>query len=197
MGASGLAHGRIDAATITVALANSFVIAVYSVIDGQGARISGPAAPFAFAYNAWADALTALAYGPVVVFLRGRTVAHRIRQRLAARARRRACGLCRLRHRDLGHDPGADRRRRCFARNLCRVRRADRRRALGEPFRMQRAWSPRLSSWRASSCLTLGLKPEGVTIGTRILSWRACPLKIDLAARAWRIEHGREGLATR
>ena len=72
MGASGLAHGRIDSATIAVAVANSIVIAIYSVIDGEGARIAGPAAPFAFAYNAWADALTALAYGPVVVFLRGR-----------------------------------------------------------------------------------------------------------------------------
>ena len=35
MGASGLAHGRIDAPTIAIALANSLVIAVYSVIDGQ------------------------------------------------------------------------------------------------------------------------------------------------------------------
>ena len=72
MGVSGLVHGRIDPSTLTVALANSFVIAVYSVIDGQGARISGPDARFAFAYNAWGDALTALAYAPVVVFLRGR-----------------------------------------------------------------------------------------------------------------------------
>ena len=53
MGASGLAHGRVDAATIAVALANSLVIAVYSVIDGQGAGISGPSAFSAFAYNAW------------------------------------------------------------------------------------------------------------------------------------------------
>ncbi len=60
MGASGLAHGRVDAATIAVALANSLVIAVYSVIDGQGGRISGPSAFLAFAYNAWADALTAI-----------------------------------------------------------------------------------------------------------------------------------------
>jgi drug/metabolite transporter (DMT)-like permease len=72
MGASGLAHGRVDAATIAVALANSFVIAVYSVIDGQGGRIAGPSAFSAFAYNAWADALTAIAYAPIVVFLRGR-----------------------------------------------------------------------------------------------------------------------------
>ena len=74
MGASGLAHGRIDAATLAAALANSVVIAVYSVIDGQGGRISGPGALFAFAYNAWADALTALAYAPIVLLLRGRSV---------------------------------------------------------------------------------------------------------------------------
>jgi drug/metabolite transporter (DMT)-like permease len=72
MGASGLAHGRIDSATMAVAVANSLVIAVYSVIDGEGARVAGPGAPFAFAYNAWADALTALAYAPVVMCLRGR-----------------------------------------------------------------------------------------------------------------------------
>jgi drug/metabolite transporter (DMT)-like permease len=72
MGASGLAHGRIDRPTVIVALANSAVIAVYSVIDGQGARLSGPGAAFAFAYNSWADALTALAYLPIVLWLRGR-----------------------------------------------------------------------------------------------------------------------------
>jgi drug/metabolite transporter (DMT)-like permease len=72
MGASGLAHGRIDRPTVIVALANSVIIAVYSVIDGQGARLSGPGAAFAFAYNSWADALTALAYLPIVLWLRGR-----------------------------------------------------------------------------------------------------------------------------
>jgi drug/metabolite transporter (DMT)-like permease len=72
MGASGLAHGRIDRQTILVALANSAVIAVYSVIDGQGARLSGPGAAFAFAYNSWADALTAFAYLPIILWLRGR-----------------------------------------------------------------------------------------------------------------------------
>ena len=72
MGASGLAHGRIDRPTLLVALANSAVIAVYSVIDGQGARLSGSGAAFAFAYNSWADALTALAYLPIILRLRGR-----------------------------------------------------------------------------------------------------------------------------
>ena len=72
MGASGLAHGRINRPTMIVALANSVVIATYSVIDGQGARLSGTGAAFAFAYNSWADALTALAYLPIILFLRGR-----------------------------------------------------------------------------------------------------------------------------
>ena len=74
MGASGFAHGRINRPTILVALANSAVIAIYSVIDGQGARISGAGSAFAFAYNSWADALTALSYLPIILFLRGRAV---------------------------------------------------------------------------------------------------------------------------
>ncbi|MBV8796925.1 MAG: EamA family transporter [Hyphomicrobiales bacterium] len=74
MGASGLAHGRIDRPTVIVAVANSAVIAIYSVIDGQGARVSGSGAAFAFAYNSWADALTAFAYLPIIVCLRGRAV---------------------------------------------------------------------------------------------------------------------------
>ena len=74
MGASGFAHGRINRPTILVALANSAVIAIYSVIDGQGARLSGAGAPFAFAYNSWADALTGLSYLPIILFLRGRAV---------------------------------------------------------------------------------------------------------------------------
>jgi drug/metabolite transporter (DMT)-like permease len=75
MGASGLAHGRIDRPTVMIALANSVVIAAYSVIDGQGARLAGSGAAFAFAYNSWADALTALAYLPLLFCLRGRAFA--------------------------------------------------------------------------------------------------------------------------
>jgi drug/metabolite transporter (DMT)-like permease len=73
MGASGFAHGRINRPTIIVALINSAVIAIYSVIDGQGARLSGAGSAFAFASNSWADALTALAYLPIILFLRGRS----------------------------------------------------------------------------------------------------------------------------
>ncbi len=72
MGVSGLAHGRIDRSTLLVALANSAVIAIYSVIDGAGARLAGPDAAHAFAYNAWSDALTAALYLPLVMALRGK-----------------------------------------------------------------------------------------------------------------------------
>ncbi|RBP17190.1 EamA-like transporter family protein [Roseiarcus fermentans] len=72
MGLSGLAERRIDRATLVVALANSLIIAVYSVLDGEGARLAGPDAAHAFAYNAWSDALTAALYLPVVMAMRGR-----------------------------------------------------------------------------------------------------------------------------
>ena len=74
MGGSGLAQGRIDAPTVRYALVNAGVIAIYSVIDGAGARASGPTSAHAFAYNAWADALTAALYAPMLVGWRGRGV---------------------------------------------------------------------------------------------------------------------------
>ncbi len=72
MGASGLAHGRIDRVTPVVALFNSVVIATYTVVDGEGARLSGPGAAHAIAYNAWSVSLTAALYLPVVMGLRGK-----------------------------------------------------------------------------------------------------------------------------
>jgi drug/metabolite transporter (DMT)-like permease len=74
LGLSALAHGRIDRLSIVVALLNSVTIAIYSVIDGEGARVAGPDAAHAFAYNAWADGLTAAFYLPVVLALRGKEV---------------------------------------------------------------------------------------------------------------------------
>ena len=74
MGFSGLAQGRIDRVALVVALFNSVVVATYSVIDGEGARLAGPDAAHAFAYNAWSDGLTAVLYLPVVLALRGKVV---------------------------------------------------------------------------------------------------------------------------
>jgi drug/metabolite transporter (DMT)-like permease len=85
MGLNGLAHGRVDRATLAVALANSAVIATYSVVDGEGARLAGPTAAHAFAYNAWADALTAALQLPLLIALRGVGVAREL-PRAPARA---------------------------------------------------------------------------------------------------------------
>jgi drug/metabolite transporter (DMT)-like permease len=74
MGFSGLAHGRIDRMTLAIGLFNSVIIATYSVIDGEGARLAGPDAAHAFAYNAWSDGLAAVFYLPIVLALRGKTV---------------------------------------------------------------------------------------------------------------------------
>lgn len=74
MGSSGLAQGRIDAPTVRIALINAAIIATYSVIDGEGARLSGPTTAHAFAYNAWADGLTAVLYVPALMAWRGRGV---------------------------------------------------------------------------------------------------------------------------
>ena len=70
----GLRAGAADRATLIAAAANSAIIALYSVIDAQGARLSGAGAPAAFAFNAWADAGTAALYGPLVFWLRGGAV---------------------------------------------------------------------------------------------------------------------------
>lgn len=80
MGASGFRQGRIDRATLAIALANGAVIALYSVIDGQGARLSGPGMAHAFGYNGWADALTAAVYAPLLFAWRGRGVARELTQ---------------------------------------------------------------------------------------------------------------------
>jgi drug/metabolite transporter (DMT)-like permease len=78
MGLSGLAHGRVDRATLVVALVNSAIIAIYSVIDGEGARLAGPSALHAFAYNAWADALTGALYLPLLLAYRGAGIAREL-----------------------------------------------------------------------------------------------------------------------
>lgn len=80
MAQNGLAHGRVDRATLIVAVANAAVIAAYSVVDGEGARLAGPTAAHAFAYNAWADTTTAIAYAPVILSLRGRAVPEGLRR---------------------------------------------------------------------------------------------------------------------
>jgi drug/metabolite transporter (DMT)-like permease len=71
MAVEGVRRGGVDRGALLAALANSGVIALYSLIDGEGARLSG----HAFAYNAWADAVTAVLFAPVIFQLRGRAFA--------------------------------------------------------------------------------------------------------------------------
>ena len=65
------------------------------MIDGEGARLAGPDAPHAFAYNAWSDALTA------VLFLAGRSRLARAR-RMAGNYRRPGAERVRRARRSLG-----------------------------------------------------------------------------------------------
>ncbi len=74
LGLEGLRSGGADRATLWAAIANSAIIAVYSVIDAEGARLAGPNAAAAVAFNAWADAATAALYGPMVFWMRGPAV---------------------------------------------------------------------------------------------------------------------------
>ena len=122
MGASGFAHGRINRPTIIVALPKLGMIAIYSVIDGQGARLSGDGSAFAFAYNSWADALTALAYLPIILFsTRAPQRSPRLRWTggAASSAASPPFWLC---DRYLGDDARADRCRRRTSRDVRRVR---------------------------------------------------------------------------
>jgi drug/metabolite transporter (DMT)-like permease len=67
MAREGLADKGIDRGALVAALANSAIIALYTLIDGEGARLAGSA----FAYNSWADTMTAALYLPLTLYLRG------------------------------------------------------------------------------------------------------------------------------
>ena len=105
------------------ALANAAIIAVYTLVDGAGARASGNAA----SYAAW---LTFLEAFPFLLWIRASrgTRGRRLhRPELAARHRRRRGEPRRVRDRALGDDARTGRGRRGAARDVGAVRGADRR----------------------------------------------------------------------
>ena len=67
MAREGLVGKGADAGSLAAAFVNSAIIAIYTLIDGEGARLAGNA----FAYNAWADAATAALYLPLTLYWRG------------------------------------------------------------------------------------------------------------------------------
>jgi len=62
--------GRVRPAAMALALGNAGVIALYTLVDGQGARLSG----HALGYTAWVFLLTAALLPGVALAWRGRTV---------------------------------------------------------------------------------------------------------------------------
>jgi drug/metabolite transporter (DMT)-like permease len=62
--------GMLPASTVAPALGNALVIACYTLVDGQGARLSA----HAMSYNSWIFLLTAPAMLGVALALRGRAV---------------------------------------------------------------------------------------------------------------------------
>ena len=110
-------------AAVLFALANAAIIAVYTLVDGAGARAAGTPA----SYAVWLTFLEAVPFLCWIRWQRGREAIAYIARELAARPRRRRREPRRVRDRPLGDDARADRRGRRAARNLGAVRSAHRR----------------------------------------------------------------------
>lgn len=67
--------GMVRLHTLRFALGNALVIAAYTLVDGQGARLSS----HAFSYTGWLFFLTALLMLGVALFTQGRALLHRAR----------------------------------------------------------------------------------------------------------------------
>ena len=93
-------------AAVMFALANAAIIAVYTLVDGAGARAAGQAA----SYAVWLTFLEAVPFLCWIRWQRGRRGRRLHRARLAARPGRRRREPRRVRDRPLGDDARADRR---------------------------------------------------------------------------------------
>ena len=121
LGAALHGHGR----AVGFALTNAGVIALYTIIDGSGARIAGNA----WSYIVWLFVLDALPFTAYMLVTRGSTLRRGIGAAPHARPDRRGLvggGLCDL---GVGHDEGSGRTGGLIARNLRPVCNADRRAA--------------------------------------------------------------------
>ena len=138
------AAGATPPAAACWALANAAIIAVYTLVDGTGARASGNA----LRYVAWLTFLEGMPFlGWISRAARRAGASAYLRARLASRPARRRLQRRRLRHRALGDDARAGRRRRRAARDVGAVRRADRRAVAEGRLRPARGWpAPRASS---------------------------------------------------
>jgi len=66
----GIRKGGLDRTTLIVALINAGIIALYTVVDGMGGRLS----QHSVSYNIWLEFLDGLFFVPLALFIRGRSL---------------------------------------------------------------------------------------------------------------------------
>jgi drug/metabolite transporter (DMT)-like permease len=74
LAADGIRRGGLDRRTLQIALANAVIIALYTVVDGTGGRLSG----HSVAYNIWLEFLDAVLFVPLAVLVRGKPLVRAI-----------------------------------------------------------------------------------------------------------------------
>jgi drug/metabolite transporter (DMT)-like permease len=67
----GIRKGGLDRRTLLIALSNAGIIALYTLVDGTGGRISG----HSVSYNIWLEFLDAVFFLPAAFFVRGKPLA--------------------------------------------------------------------------------------------------------------------------
>jgi drug/metabolite transporter (DMT)-like permease len=70
----GIRKGGLDRTTLVVALSNACIIALYTLVDGTGGRISG----HSISYNIWLEFLDAVLFVPGALMIRGKPLAREI-----------------------------------------------------------------------------------------------------------------------
>ena len=74
LAADGIRRGGLDRRALQIALANAVIIALYTVVDGTGGRLSG----HSVAYNIWLEFLDAVLFVPLAVLVRGKPLVRAI-----------------------------------------------------------------------------------------------------------------------
>ncbi|NBQ39935.1 MAG: hypothetical protein EBU34_09160, partial [Alphaproteobacteria bacterium] len=68
---NGVRKGGLDRKTLLIAIANACVIALYTIVDGTGGRLSG----HSISYNIWLEFLDGVLFVPAALFVRGKPLA--------------------------------------------------------------------------------------------------------------------------
>ena len=71
LAADGIRKGGLDRRTLAIALTIACVIALYTLVDGTGGRLSG----HSISYNIWLEFLDGVLFVPAALFIRGKPLA--------------------------------------------------------------------------------------------------------------------------